>query len=62
MILQIRFLETKTELGTIRCWGTNSIGESQSPCIFKLVAAGKFFNVIASSLCVRLQLLILLAL
>jgi len=37
---QIRFLETKTELGIIRCWGTNSIGESQSPCIFKLVAAG----------------------
>ena len=29
------------DMGSLRCWATNSVGESEEPCIFQLVAAGK---------------------
>ena len=29
------------DYGTISCWGRNSIGVQNSPCIFQIVAAGK---------------------
>ncbi|XP_068153832.1 protein turtle homolog B isoform X1 [Drosophila tropicalis] len=33
------------DYGTISCWGKNSIGKQQSPCIFQIVAAGRPFPV-----------------
>lgn len=30
------------DYGTISCWGRNAIGAQKSPCIFQIVAAGKY--------------------
>ena len=38
--LSLRFSDTATDLGEVRCWGSNVVGESSHPCVFKLVAAG----------------------
>ena len=37
----LRFSDTRTELGEAQCWASNPVGEAASPCVFKLVAAGK---------------------
>ena len=37
----LRFSDTRTELGEAKCWASNPVGEAASPCVFKLVAAGK---------------------
>ena len=29
------------DMGSLKCWATNSVGESEEPCIFQLVLAGK---------------------
>ena len=31
----------RKEMGTLKCWATNTVGKSEEPCIFQLVAAGK---------------------
>lgn len=30
------------DYGTVSCWAKNSVGMQVSPCIFQIVAAGKF--------------------
>ena len=45
----LRFSDTRTELGEAQCWASNPVGEAASPCVFKLVAAGK--ALIGTKLC-----------
>lgn len=35
---------TDLDYGTISCWARNSIGMQKSPCVFQIVAAGKYFT------------------
>ena len=34
--------KTEKDFGEVRCFATNELGESQNPCIFTLIPAGKF--------------------
>ena len=38
---KIQFPEDKKIVGQVKCWASNSVGESEYPCTFVLVAAGK---------------------
>ena len=38
----IRFSGSAHDLGEVRCWGGNEVGESAHPCVFRLVAAGSY--------------------
>lgn len=31
---------TDQDYGTLSCWGSNEVGEQQSPCLYQLVLAG----------------------
>ena len=33
--------KTEKDFGEVRCFATNKLGESESPCIFTLIPAGK---------------------
>ena len=35
--------KTEKDFGEVRCFASNSLGESESPCIFTLIPAGKFY-------------------
>jgi len=33
------------EYGTLMCWSYNSVGEQKTPCVFHIIAAGKYFKI-----------------
>lgn len=35
---------TDLDYGTLSCWAINSIGQQILPCVFQIVAAGKYIN------------------
>ena len=34
---------TELDYGTLLCWGSNSVGQQQKPCVFHVFPAGKSF-------------------
>jgi len=34
------------DYGTLSCWATNGVGQQSVPCLFQMVAAGKYSNLI----------------
>ncbi|KAL1114803.1 hypothetical protein AAG570_007627, partial [Ranatra chinensis] len=33
---------SEMDYGTLSCWGTNAVGGQKVPCVYQVVAAGKF--------------------
>ena len=39
---RLRYMpEEETDFGLVYCWGRNSMGIMQSPCVFQLIPAGE---------------------
>ena len=38
---QLGFSHLRRQLGEVKCWASNSLGESKHPCVFHLVTAGQ---------------------
>ena len=38
---QLSFSQHRKQIGEVRCWASNSLGESLHPCVFQLVTAGQ---------------------
>lgn len=36
---------TELDYGTLLCVATNKIGRQRIPCVFHIIAAGKYFNI-----------------
>lgn len=39
--VNLLFVQTEMDYGSLMCWATNSIGRQSEPCIFHLIPAGK---------------------
>lgn len=39
------------EYGTLSCWGDNEVGYQRTPCVFQIVAAGNFSELLQLNLC-----------
>ena len=39
---QLSFSQHRKQIGEVRCWASNSLGESKHPCVFHLVTAGQW--------------------
>ncbi len=37
--------ESNQDFGIVRCWAANHLGETQKPCVFTLIPAGKYNEV-----------------
>ena len=38
---KFRLSEDRKQIGEVKCWAANRLGESTEPCVFQLVAAGQ---------------------
>lgn len=39
---------TELDYGTLLCWATNKIGDQRVPCVYHIIAAGKYYNFLPS--------------